>query len=147
MSVPPSPAIKLAMSMPEHKLLPSPCSTTARTEVSSASSSATFIRPSNMAWSSALCLSARTIVTVATPLAPIRTRTLSSLTRRNLPRHEPRLNRCVLAQGADQYQSVDCPTAGTNLQRPASSVVELPGIEPGSKILLNCGNSGTDDAK
>ena len=84
--MPPPPAMKLAMSRPEQKLLPSPCSTTARTEASPASCSAAFIKPSNMAWSSALCLSARTIVTVATPLAPIRTRTLSSLTGGNLSR-------------------------------------------------------------
>ena len=44
------------------------------------------INAQNMSSSSALCLSARTIVTVATPVASVSTRTLSSLTRRNLPR-------------------------------------------------------------
>ena len=55
-----------AMSRPEQKLGPSPCSTTARTPGVAATSSAAASRPSNIAPSSALCLSGRVRVTVAT---------------------------------------------------------------------------------
>jgi hypothetical protein len=55
-----------AMSRPEQKLGPSPCSTTTRTPGVAATSSAAASSPSNMAPSRALCFSGRVIVTVAT---------------------------------------------------------------------------------
>ena len=55
-----------AMSSPEQKLGPSPCSTTARTPGVARTSAAAAAMPSNIARSSALCLSGRLRVTVAT---------------------------------------------------------------------------------
>ena len=66
------------MSIPEQKLGPSPCSTTARTPGSSRRRAAAAISPSNIGASSALCFSGRFIVTVAT-WSVISTRTRSSL--------------------------------------------------------------------
>ena len=59
-------AAKLARSRPEQKLLPSPCSTTARTEGSAATSSMAAPIAANIAKSSALCLSGRSRRTSAT---------------------------------------------------------------------------------
>src|SRR4051794_35507277 len=60
------PLISEAMSRPEQKLLPLPCSTTARTPGVPATSSAAARMPSNIAPSSALCLSGRFSETTAT---------------------------------------------------------------------------------
>ena len=59
-------AITPATSSPEQKLGPSPCRTTARTPGSTATRAAAAVIASNIATSSALCLSGRLRVTVAT---------------------------------------------------------------------------------
>ena len=74
---PASPENALDTSIPEQKLGPSPCRTTARTPGVAATSSAASTIAANIAWSSALCFSGRASVTVATwSLTSTRTRSV-----------------------------------------------------------------------